>query len=122
MKVEMQIDREDVMLRMTAYHSNVVWQAELMLAKFIRDQVIRAQGRYNEGVKQRKSTCAWSCTFQIYVKLSTEAVVGSEDVHCVSLGYARACQRDDLSIVLRKGHEIHAQAKVRQEHLRCKFQ
>ena len=93
-----------------------------MLAQFIGVQVVRAQRRRDEWMDQGKTTSAWSRAFQVSVELSTEAVMRSEDVLCVCLGDAGACERDGLFRVFRKRHKVHAQAQVYQEHFRCKFQ
>ena len=121
-QVHLQVDRQNIMLHVTADLSNVMWQGELMLAQLIRVPVFRTQRRRDEWMHQRKSTCAWSQLFQSSVELSTEAVMRSEYVLCVCLCDAGTGQRDNLSHVCRKGYEVYPQAQVSQERLRCKFQ
>ena len=121
-QIQLQVNSQNIMLHVTAHHSDVMRQAKLILAQFIGDQVFRTQRRRDEWMNERKSTCAWTCTVQISVKLSTEAVMGSEHVLRVCLGDARAGQRDNLSRVCRKRYKVYPQTQVSQEHLGCKFQ
>ena len=111
-KVELQGNRQHIMLHTTANHGNPMWQCEVAPTKCITAQVLGAQRHEDQWVEQRKSTHASS--FHDVVEASPEAVLGPEDPRCIRRridGNTRCRQRQHLSCVWIAGHKVHVQTQ-----------
>ena len=122
-KVELQGNRQHIMLHATANHGNPVWQCEVVSTKCIAAQVLGTQRHEDQRMEKRKSTRVSS--FHDAIEVSAEAVLCSEDPLCVRRlieSNARCRQRQHLSCVWIARHKVHVQTQVTQERRRLKFQ